>query len=83
LRPALIPDRCTSRLTPAWLAPAGDPGRRLHMYRTECLDSVLDVQADCVDHAADAGNGSFYRMRGMDIGDDPHDTVVLDRARMP
>ena len=49
----------------------------------KCIASVLDVEADCVDHAIGARNGSLYGALVMSIGGDLFDLVALSPARMP
>jgi hypothetical protein len=49
----------------------------------ECIASVLDVQANRVDHPIGASNGGFYGALVMCVCGDLFDVVALSPLRMP
>jgi hypothetical protein len=61
----------TRRATLAILAAVFD------VHRMECIASVLDVQANRVDHAIGARNGGLYGALVMCVGGDLFDVVAL------
>ena len=49
----------------------------------KCIASVLDVQANGVDHAIGARNGSLYGALVMCVGGDLFDVVAFSPPGMP
>src|ERR1700730_2122169 len=62
---------------------ARDPSGRFDVHRMECIASVLDVQANGVDHPIGARNGGLYGALVICVGGDLFDAVALSPTRMP
>ena len=56
---------------------------RFHVHRMECFASVLDVQADRVDHAIGARGSSLYGALVVCIGANLFNVGVISLPRMP